>query len=53
VNARLRYNPREGNDIYVVYNDTLNGNRFREAPHLPVSSGRALMLKVSYTFNVE
>jgi len=53
VNARVRYNPREGNDIYLVYNDTLNGDRFREVPHLPRSSGRALMLKVSYTFNIE
>lgn len=53
VNARLRYNPREGNDIYLVYNDTLNGDRLREVPHLPASSSRAIMLKVSYTFNFE
>ena len=53
MNARIRYNPREGNDIYLVYNDTLNGDRFREVPHLPVSSGRAVMLKLSYTFNIE
>jgi hypothetical protein len=53
MNARLRYNPREGNDVYLVYNDTLNGDRFREVPHLPASSARALMLKVSYTFNIE
>ncbi|MDH4197391.1 MAG: DUF5916 domain-containing protein, partial [Candidatus Aminicenantes bacterium] len=53
MNARIRYNPREGNDVYLVYNDTLNGDRFREVPHLPRSSGRAIMLKLSYTFNIE
>ena len=34
-NFRLRYNPKEGNDLYIVYNDNMNTNRFRELPTLP------------------
>ena len=34
-NLRLRYNPREGTDLYLVYNEGLNTDRFREIPRLP------------------
>lgn len=51
VNIRLRYNPREGNDLYLVYNEGINANRYREKPILPFTSNRALMLKYTYTFN--
>lgn len=51
-NIRLRYNPREGNDLYIVYNDGLNTDRLREVPHLPFSSGRTILIKYSYTFNL-
>ena len=27
-NVRIRYNPREGTDIYLVYNEGLNTDRF-------------------------
>lgn len=50
-NIRLRYNPREGNDLYIVYNEGLNTDRLREVPNLPFSSGRTIMIKYSYTFN--
>lgn len=50
-NIRVRYNPREGNDLYIVYNDVLNTNRWAEVPTLPFSSNRAIMVKYSYTFN--
>jgi len=50
LNLRLRYNPREGNDLYLVYNDLLNHRRNRERPHLPFSSSRVLALKYTYTF---
>ena len=50
-NIRLRYNPREGNDLYIVYNEALNSNRTREIPNLPFSSGRTILIKYSYTFN--
>jgi len=51
-NLRIRFNPREGNDLYIVYNEGLNTDRYREIPTLPYSSDRAIMLKYSYTFNV-
>ncbi len=50
VNLRLRYNPREGTDLYLVYNDNLNSDRQREEPALPLSSTRAVLLKYSITF---
>lgn len=52
-NLRIRYNPREGNDLYLVYNEGLNTNRYREIPVLPLSDSRAIMLKYTYTFNVK
>jgi len=49
-NVRLRYNPREGNDFYLVINEGLNTNRLGYSPHRPPYSGRAVMIKYSYTF---
>jgi hypothetical protein len=49
-NIRLRYNPREGNDLYLVYNEGLNTNRYREVPTLPTTDNRTIMLKYTYTF---
>jgi hypothetical protein len=49
-NVRLRYNPREGVDLYLVYDETLNTDRDREFPILPRSAGRAIMIKYAYTF---
>ncbi|MEN8118145.1 MAG: DUF5916 domain-containing protein [Bacteroidota bacterium] len=51
-NIRFRYNPREGNDFYIVYNECLNTNREREIPTLPFSTGRTLLLKYTYTFRL-
>ncbi len=51
-NIRLRYNPKEGNDLYIVYNDLLNNDRHRESPHLPFSSSRTIVLKYTYTFRI-
>ena len=50
-NIRLRYNPKEGNDLYVVINDCLYTDRSSEIPHLPPYSSRAVMIKYSTTFN--
>jgi len=50
-NIRLRYNPREGIDLYLVYNKGLNTNRYRQEPTLPFTSNRTVMLKYTYTFN--
>ncbi len=49
-NFRLRYNPREGNDFYLVYNEGFNMDRLIESPRLPFSDGRTILLKYSYTF---
>ncbi|MEE9464677.1 MAG: DUF5916 domain-containing protein [Candidatus Neomarinimicrobiota bacterium] len=50
INIRFRYNPREGTDFYLVYNEGLNTDRHREAPVLPVSDARSVLLKYSTTF---
>jgi hypothetical protein len=49
-NIRFRYNPREGNDFYLVYDEGLNTRLTREIPSLPFSSGRTIILKYTYTF---
>jgi hypothetical protein len=50
-NFRLRYNPREGTDVYLVYNEGLNTGRAGKIPYPPLSSGRTVALKLNYTFN--
>lgn len=50
-NIRLRYNPREGNDLYIVYNEGLNTNRFSHNPVMPLSDQRTILVKYNYTFN--
>jgi len=49
-NIRLRYNPREGNDLYIIYDEGFNTDRYREIPVMPVSRIRTIMLKYTYTF---
>jgi hypothetical protein len=51
-NFRLRYNPKEGNDLYLVFNEDRNTDLTRELPNLPVYNSRAVMLKYTYTFNI-
>jgi hypothetical protein len=51
-NLRLRYNPKEGNDLYLVFNEGRNTDLGREVPDLPVYSSRSVMLKYTYTFNL-
>ncbi len=52
VNARVRYNPREGNDLYIVWNETFNSNRFSLSPVAPLSQERALLVKYSHTLTL-
>lgn len=49
-NVRFRYNVREGNDLWLVYNENLNGDRTRFEPELPRSQSRTLLFKYTYTF---
>lgn len=52
-NIRFRYNPKEGVDLYIVYNDLLNTDRFRmENLEIPRSSERTILVKYSYTFRL-
>lgn len=49
-NARVRYNIREGTDLWVVYNEGLNTVRdIAATPRLPLSSGRTLLVKYTHT----
>ncbi len=49
-NIRIRFNPREGTDFYLVYNEGINTDRLREIPNLPYHSDRTIMLKYASTF---
>jgi len=51
-NLRYRFNPSEGHDLYIVYDEGLNADREREIPILPLMKNRTIMLKYSYTFKV-
>jgi hypothetical protein len=51
-NLRIRYNPREGNDLYLVFNEDRNTDLNREFPSFPIYNSRAVMLKYTYTFNL-
>ena len=50
INGRFRYNPREGTDLYVVYNHGLNTRRGRKDPALPLTESSTLLLKYSTSF---
>lgn len=51
-NVRFRYNPREGNDFWIVYDEGLNTALHRVTPELPVSTGRTILIKYTYTFRL-
>jgi len=49
VNARLRYNFREGRDLWVVYNEARNVERPLEVPRLPEVRSRSFLVKYTHT----
>ncbi|MBN2697489.1 MAG: carbohydrate binding family 9 domain-containing protein [Bacteroidales bacterium] len=49
-NFRFRYNPREGSDLYIVFDEGRNTWLEREVPTLPSISNRSIMVKYTYTF---
>ena len=51
-NLRLRYNPREGNDLYIVFNEGRNTYRDLEDPSLPPVNNRSILFKYTYTFTL-
>ncbi len=51
LNSRLRYNFREGNDLWLVYNEGFNTDRDGlTGPRRPFSQRRTLMVKYTHTF---
>ena len=51
-NFRFRYNPREGNDFYIVVNEGRSTYRDIENPRLPLYNSRSILLKYTYTFTL-
>jgi hypothetical protein len=51
-NFRFRFNPREGNDFYIVFNEGRNTYRDIENPRLPLFNNRSVLLKYTYTFTL-
>jgi hypothetical protein len=49
-NIRLRYNPKEGNDLYLVFNEGRNIELNRETPALNPVANRGILIKYTYTF---
>jgi Domain of unknown function (DUF5916) len=49
-NIRLRYNAKEGNDLFVVLTNVNNTDRFREIPNLPTYQSWLLVMKYKHTF---
>ena len=51
-NIRFRYNFREGNDVWLVYNENLNTYRDDEIPRQLLTRGRTVLLKYTNTFGM-
>lgn len=51
-NFRFRYNPREGNDFYIVVNEGRSTYRDIEDPRLPLFNNRSILIKYTYTFTL-
>ena len=49
-NFRLRYNPREGNDFYLVYNDFRGIDTRNSVPAKPSFFNKTIMVKYTHTF---
>ncbi len=49
-NFRLRYNHKEGNDLYLVFNEGRNIELYRESPALNPIENRVILIKYTYTF---
>jgi hypothetical protein len=52
LNFRFRYNPTEGTDLYIVWNESLNSDRYAVSPVAPVSQARTLLVKYARTFTL-
>jgi hypothetical protein len=52
VNARVRYSPRDGNDLYIVYDHGVNTNRGAYEPMRPLTERQAIVLNYSHTVGI-
>ena len=52
LNLRFRYNPTEGTDLYLVWNESLNSDRYALSPVAPLSQARSLLVKYARTFTL-
>ncbi|GAB4511323.1 MAG: hypothetical protein Tsb004_15590 [Allomuricauda sp.] len=50
LNLRFRYTPKEGTNLYIVYNQNINAERNRLTPTLPVFESQGIIFKFSQTF---
>jgi hypothetical protein len=50
INFRLRYNPREGNDFYLVFNDFRGITDSYSIPERPKFFNKTIMVKYTHTF---
>ena len=48
-NIRFRYNFREGNDLWIVFNEGINTDRGRFYPRLPISDNQSVLIKYLHT----
>lgn len=51
-NFRLRYNFREGNDLWIVYNHGVNTDRFNHSPPLLSVNHQEFLIKYTHTLNL-
>ena len=51
-NLRIRYNPKEGTDLYIVFNSALNVNRLDVKPKIPLVDQQAIVVKYSISFGL-
>ncbi|MFV0571119.1 MAG: DUF5916 domain-containing protein [Xanthomarina gelatinilytica] len=49
-NLRFRFTPKEGTNLYIVYNQNINTERNRLIPTLPAFESQGLIFKFSKTF---
>jgi|WetSurSiteA1Bulk_404760.scaffolds.fasta_scaffold04237_3 hypothetical protein len=51
-NFRLRYNPKEGNDFYLVYDENRNTGDSHMLPEPPSYYSRSVVVKYTHTFRL-
>ena len=49
-NIRFRYNFREGNDLWIVYNSNMHVDRDHLRPRPPLTEAQTILLKYTHTF---